>query len=332
MLKTKLSYNIQYKYILDNRKGKTMPLPIVLWGAAAALGATGVFKGAKAVGNMKEAKEIGEAAEKKYDKAIDKLEEYKISTNVKLEELGRLKLSVFTEQIKHTVDVIKQSKDASSKLENFGSSISVDELKEMEKMVLNSLKLESGLLSGASGGALAGFGAYSSVGLLASASTGTAISGLSGVAASNAILAWLGGGSIASGGFGMAGGMLALGGIVAGPALAIGGFMLASKAEIALTKAMEYSAEVDDAVAELKLVRTILKGIQKNADEIIYTLNQLVERFELMKVNDNSDPEAFKQMIVNTKILKELLDCKIIDDEGSPIKNIKHTCQGFLTI
>ena len=332
MLKTKLSYNIQYKYILDNRKGKTMPLPIVLWGAAAALGATGVFKGAKAVGNMKEAKEIGEAAEKKYDKAIDKLEEYKISTNVKLEELGRLKLSVFTEQIKHTVDVIKQSKDASSKLENFGSSISVDELKEMEKMVLNSLKLESGLLSGASGGALAGFGAYSSVGLLASASTGTAISGLSGVAASNATLAWLGGGSIASGGFGMAGGMLALGGIVAGPALAIGGFMLASKAEIALTKAMEYSAEVDDAVAELKLVRTILKGIQKNADEIIYTLNQLVERFELMKVNDNSDPEAFKQMIVNTKILKELLDCKIIDDEGSPIKNIKHTCQGFLKI
>ena len=332
MLKTKLSYNIQYKYILDNRKGKTMPLPIVLWGAAAALGATGVFKGAKAVGNMKEAKEIGEAAEKKYDKAIDKLEEYKISTNVKLEELGRLKLSVFTEQIKHTVDVIKQSKDASSKLENFGSSISVDELKEMEKMVLNSLKLESGLLSGASGGALAGFGAYSSVGLLASASTGTAISGLSGVAASNATLAWLGGGSIASGGFGMAGGMLALGGIVAGPALAIGGFMLANKAEVALTKAVEYSAEVDDAVAELKLVRTILKGIQKNADEIIYTLNQLVERFELMKVNDNSDPEAFKQMIVNTKILKELLDCKIIDDEGSPIKNIKHTCQGFLTI
>lgn len=330
MLKTKLSYNIQYKYILDKRNN--MPLPIVLWGAAAALGATGVFKGAKAVGNMKEAKEIGEAAEKKYDKAIDKLEEYKISTNVKLEELGRLKLSVFTEQIKHTVDVIKQSKDASSKLENFGSSISVDELKEMEKMVLNSLKLESGLLSGASGGALAGFGAYSSVGLLASASTGTAISGLSGVAASNATLAWLGGGSIASGGFGMAGGMLALGGIVAGPALAIGGFMLASKAEIALTKAMEYSAEVDDAVAELKLVRTILKGIQKNADEIIYTLNQLVERFELMKVNDNSDPEAFKQMIVNTKILKELLDCKIIDDEGSPIKNIKHTCQGFLTI
>ena len=77
MLKTKLSYNIQYKYILDKRKRKNMPLPIVLWGAAAALGATGVFKGAKAVGNMKEAKEIGEDAEAKYDAALNYLENKK---------------------------------------------------------------------------------------------------------------------------------------------------------------------------------------------------------------------------------------------------------------
>jgi len=235
-------------------------------------------------------------------------------------------------EIKHTIDVIKKSKDAGGKLENFESSISIDELKEMEAMVLNSLKLEAGLLAGTTGGALAGFGAYSSVGLLASASTGTAISGLSGVAATNATLAWLGGGSIASGGFGMAGGMIALGGIVAGPALAIGGFMLASKAEEALTKAVDYAAQVDKAVAEIDMLGVVLKGIRKNVDEVTYTLNELVQRFEVMKVNDDSDPLAFKQMIANTKMLKDLLDCRIIDEEGSPIKNIKHTCQGFLTI
>ncbi|MFW1396716.1 hypothetical protein ACEV8T_23265, partial [Vibrio parahaemolyticus] len=76
------------------------------------------------------------------------------------------------------------------------------------------------------------------------------------------------------------------------------------------------------------MLETVLEGIQKNADEVIYTLNQLVQRFESMKVDDDSNPQAFKQMLVNTKILKDLLDCKIIDDEGSPIKNIKHTCQG----
>ncbi|HHP8293256.1 hypothetical protein [Acinetobacter baumannii] len=218
------------------------------------------------------------------------------------------------------------------KLENFESSISIDELKEMEAMVLNSLRLEAGLLAGTTGGALAGLGAYSSVGFLASASTGTAISGLSGVAATNATLAWLGGGSIASGGFGMAGGMIALGGIVAGPALAIGGFMLASKAEEALTKAVDYAAQVDKAVAELDMLGVALIGIRQNVDEVTDTLNELVQRFEVMKVNDDSDPQAFKQMIVNTKILKDLLDCRIIDEEGSPIKNIRHTCQGFLKI
>jgi hypothetical protein len=330
MFKVNFSYNIQHKYTLDKRKN--MPLPIVLWGAAAALGATGVFKGAKAVGNLKEAKEIGNDAESKYNSALSGLEKKKEKTNSTLEELGRLKLNIFTHQIKHTIDVIKKSKDAGGKLENFESSISIDELKEMEAMVLSSLKLEAGLLAGTTGGALAGFGAYSSVGLLASASTGTAISGLSGVAATNATLAWLGGGSLASGGFGMAGGMIALGGIVAGPALAIGGFMLASKAEEALTKAVDYAAQVDKAVAEIDMLGVVLKGIRKNVDEVTYTLNELVQRFEVMKVNDDSDPQAFKQMIANTKMLKDLLDCRIIDEEGSPIKNIKHTCQGFLTI
>ena len=45
------------------------------------------------------------------------------------------------------------------------------------------------------------------------ASTGTAISSLSGASATKATLAWWGGGSVTSGGFGMAGGMVTLGGI-----------------------------------------------------------------------------------------------------------------------
>lgn len=40
-----------------------MPLPLVLWGAAAALGATGVYKDGKAKGMLEKAKKIGERAE-----------------------------------------------------------------------------------------------------------------------------------------------------------------------------------------------------------------------------------------------------------------------------
>jgi hypothetical protein len=66
------------------------------------------------------------------------------------------------------------------------------------------------------GGTMA-VGAWSLVTLFGSASTGAAISGLSGVAATNATLAWFGGGALAAGGAGMAGGMTVLGGIVAIP-------------------------------------------------------------------------------------------------------------------
>lgn len=52
--------------------------------------------------------------------------------------------------------------------------------------------------------------ASSLIATYATAGTGTAISSLSGAAATNATLAWLGGGSLASGGYGVAGGMIAM--------------------------------------------------------------------------------------------------------------------------
>jgi hypothetical protein len=66
------------------------------------------------------------------------------------------------------------------------------------------------------GGSLA-VGSWALVTALGSASTGIAISGLSGVAATNATLAWFGGGALAAGGAGMAGGTAVLGGLFAIP-------------------------------------------------------------------------------------------------------------------
>lgn len=309
-----------------------MPLPLLLWGAAAVLGATGVVKGAKAVGNLNEAKDIGERAERRHRIKIRELNEAKDETNAKFEELGKLKLDIFTNQIQHIVTVLKQAKQAGSTLKDFESQFSIEELNQMEKMATKSLELESGLLSGAAGGALAGLGAYGSVGLLATASTGTAISTLSGVAATNATLAWLGGGSLAAGGFGMAGGMIALGGIVAGPALAIGGFILAGKAEEALTKAYSYSAEVDEAIEKLELVEVGLEALRTNADEVIDTLQQLVKRFEQVQVTSIKDEKALQKMLTVGKAIKELLDYRIMDEDGSAILGVKQACKGYLKI
>lgn len=86
--------------------------------------------------------------------------------------------------------------------------------------LLGSLATGLGAGAGASSATVAGVGAF------AAASTGTPIASLSGVAATNATLAWLGGGTLAAGGGGMAAGTVVLGGVVAAPVVvATAGFV-----------------------------------------------------------------------------------------------------------
>ena len=71
---------------------------------------------------------------------------------------------------------------------------------------------------GVGAGAALSTGAMSLVATFGTASTGTAISSLSGAAATNATLAWFGGGSIAAGGGGVAMGTV----VLSGGTLAVG--------------------------------------------------------------------------------------------------------------
>ena len=88
-----------------------------------------------------------------------------------------------------------------------------------------------GAAAGAAVGGLGAYGTLTAALTFGTASTGAAISGLSGVAASSAAFAWLGGGSLAAGGAGIAGGTALLAGIVAAPVLllAAGGVLLAAR-------------------------------------------------------------------------------------------------------
>lgn len=89
-------------------------------------------------------------------------------------------------------------------------------------------------IKGAAGGTVAGttvgLGSWTAVSLLGSASTGVAIGSLHGVAATNAALAWFGGGSLATGGLGMAGGAFVLGGLVLLPMIGVSAWVSHRKA------------------------------------------------------------------------------------------------------
>ncbi len=142
----------------------------------------------------------------------------------------------------------------------------------------------SAVIGSAIGGVLAAYGAYTGVGMLASTAGGVAIAELSGVAATNATLAWLGGGALSVGGFGMVGGMAVFGWLVAGPALAILGAMSADEMEEKLEKAKACYSQVEKAVKKVDAIIDQFQAIEKMAklftrqitkcDALLFSLSQ----------------------------------------------------------
>ena len=262
-------------------------IPIVAGAASLAAGALGLKKGVDAKKILENARRIGEGAQRRYKNRVKELDEKRERVNHELESLGELKKKVFTDTLGY---VVRQIKNARSSIEGIKEQITCIDFQEVEIFdndltEISALHISAGAAQGVTAGAAGAFGAYGTVGLIASASTGTAISSLSGAAATNATLAWLGGGSLASGGLGIAGGTWVLGGLVAGPALAIAGYSLASKAEEALTRAEEYQAEVDKAIAELQSPTLLLDAIQSNIDDTRYILHELTERFSKARID-----------------------------------------------
>ncbi|MCG9751999.1 hypothetical protein L1D54_16095 [Vibrio brasiliensis] len=142
-----------------------------------------------------------------YEPTCKKIESIERDTNESLSSIGE-QLTNLNPLLKSVSRILKakvtsesEARDSLSQLDKFHSGFNT------------SLNTGFGGLVGGS----AALGAWGLVSLVGSASTGTAISSLSGVAATNATLAWFGGGSIATGGAGMAGGFWVLGGIVAAP-------------------------------------------------------------------------------------------------------------------
>lgn len=176
------------------------------------------------------------------------------------------------------------------------------------------------------------FGAYSAAGAFAAASTGTAIAGLSGAAATNATLAFFGGGALAAGGLGMAGGMAVLGGIVAGPALAIMGAVMGAKASENLDNARSNLAKVKEAEAEVNVMVTACNAITRRADlftQVLIKLEALMfpqlYSFESIIDMEGCDfakyrPESKKRvaaLLSTAQAVKAILDTALLDDKGA---------------
>lgn len=153
------------------------------------------------------------------------------------------------------------------------------DIDEVKVATLAFEKVAGGLVGGLTAGAALAYGTYGAVGLLASASTGTAIGTLSGAAATNATLAWLGGGTLATGGGGVAAGTLVLGGLVAAPALALFGVIVNAQAQKALEQAKGNLAQARKTKAETDTVVAKLAGVTRQAERYITLTDQVAKFF-----------------------------------------------------
>lgn len=326
-----------------------MPLPLIVPVAIGVAGLWGTYKAGKAVKDNMDAKDINNDAMALVEEYQKRVEQQRELCNNDLAYLGQKKFDALTKTLNHfvtsygklkNVDLATDTDMAGLNIKNFDDR-SLEEMKHDITLLQNSAL---GLGAGAVGGAMTAFGAYSGTMLLASAGTGTAIATLSGAAAKSATLAWLGGGTLASGGLGVAGGTAVLGVMIAGPALAILGGILGAKAEESLNYAKSNQEEAKKFRADAETILSKLQGIAKVAMLAAKTLSDLkplsrrasaeIEKIIAEKGTDFSQfSDAEKASVFKAvkfaQLLKALIDTAIIDKEGNILADTEANIQNI---
>lgn len=136
----------------------------------------------------------------------------------------------------------------------------------------------SSIGAGVATGSTMAIGSWTLVSTFGAASTGTAIAQLSGVAASNATLAWFGGGSLAAGGAGISGGAFVLGGIVAIPLVVVAAKSTHNKAKEVEDEAVKIEQATTMLNEQVENMKDILPLVEKKKKEANNTITEFTEK------------------------------------------------------
>ena len=329
-----------------------MALPLILLGGAVFAGIAGIAAGGSAKDDFDEAEDLNEEAEDTYNYAEESLKRQRDRTQKRLEHLGRVKVQLHQNGLKPFVDTFSRIRVPPDLTlgDEMPDEMRVGEAEifDIQQVVLKMKEVVGGGIAALGGGVFAGIAVYGSVGLLGTASTGTAIAGLSGAAATNATLAWFGGGSLATGGLGMAAAPAILGGIVAGPVLLVSGLLLSKKGTEALEAARSNLAEAEVAAEAMKTAEVAARAILRKANEVSKILKVLQDdyldealpKLELL-VSRNDDYRTYsaeqKRLVMRTTAVAKtahlVSEAPLFDEDGVVTNRIRHALKkanGFL--
>ena len=313
-----------------------------------AKGAKNVAKGAGKIGRVvtgyeaydsrKKAKEAKEIADRMVANMEEENRRRREESNRVLSDFGKTKLELLKTCLSPFLGYLKvMGNNYKDKEYEFGGKINLDQLDidTLESIEMNAST--AGKIAVASTGvatiALCGVPAATTSAVMAfgAASTGTAISSLSGAAATNATLAWLGGGSLAAGGGGMAAGSAVLGAITATTtgvfALAAAGIVASAYYSKKYTEATAYLEEVKKARAKAKLGWAAMEAINQRAIELESVMKRLCERIndKLLylepliydfQIEDEYYLNTFRETSLLVKSLSEIAQVPLIDKNG----------------
>ena len=297
-----------------------------------------VVTGIQAYEDRKEAKRIKGEAESLYYRTEIENDRRRDEANDQLEDFGHIRLSALQSTVKVFLEYLRVMKFGHVVKEyNLSGKVSLTnaEMASLEKIDMNSSELLGTTIAAGSIAATAIAGVPTvvtgAVGYLATASTGTAISTLHGAAATNATLAWLGGGSIATGGGGIAAGTAVLNGIVGAStgilALASLGIISSMHYSKKLTAAEEYSKQVNEYRAKAEAAWDLMDRILRRADELkeatILLREKIEEQLQYMEpliydfcTDDKYYIDTFQRTALLVKSMSELSQVPILTEKG----------------
>ncbi len=304
-------------------------IPVLVKGAAIVAGVVGAGAAIKGAVDMKDANDTLKSARRQHESNIAKFETESQKTTTIMDALGTKELNILAsfenfsmliEQIHNRPEFINYNKGNVT-------------LPPYNAESLRDVSVGAGVLIGGLGGAAlgtaSGFAAAgattAAVMALGTASTGTAIATLSGVAATNATLAALGGGAIAAGGGGIVAGTAVLGAATLGVGLLIGGIVFSVTGSKISEKADEAYWQMKKAEGEITKICDYLRSLADTATIFDRSLSKVQDIYNdhhaaldtLIQQDKKTDWEEYSQnekmLVENTALLVGLLYkmCKV---------------------
>ena len=283
------------------------------------VGAIGLAFGGYGIKKTISARKISKSVQERNNANLNSLKKSNIRACEEMDKLGETELRIL-QSFKHFANLLEKihNRPQFTKINN-NLQIPKFESKQLDEVAGGAELLLSGLVGsalGTAGGFAAAGATTAAVTALGTASTGTAISSLSGVAATNATLAALGGGSLAAGGGGMALGATVLGVTAAGAAILVGGIIfsfvgnnLEKKAHIAQQEMLDNEKKVKRLCVYLEQLYSVANAYLKTLIKVKKIYEQEILKFERI-INEHgggniswNDCTKEEQLIIENNIL-----------------------------